>query len=240
LRRLTATIALVLLLVAPPANAVTISTQNVRRTLPPLEARHDLRQAARGSTIVVAQELFARRAPWLAPPGWGTAHRRGPRGDCATFWDRSVWRARRSYPVQLTDADFPGGHGHRWALVTILHRPDRTIAVVCVHMITHARARPIVYRAGIRRLRQLAVNLAQRFPVIIGGDWNVPHPWDVRTKLRGFPVAAFPGWQSRATVRRTTRESRPDWFLWTGFRSTSIARISRTYSDHDGVRIRLR
>jgi endonuclease/exonuclease/phosphatase (EEP) superfamily protein YafD len=106
-------------------------------------------------------------------------------------------------------------------------------------MITHALARPIVYRAGIRRLHRLAVNLAQRFPVIVGGDWNVPHMWDERTKLRGFPVAAFRGWSSRSTVRPTRHRSRPDWFLWRGLRFDSIARVTPTYSDHDGVRLRL-
>lgn len=222
----------------------TIGTQNVRNTLPPLRARHDLRQTADGASILLAQEMQRRRASWYAPAGWGATHYRGRgirlnRGDCATYWDRSRWTLVRSYPYQLTYADYPGGHGRRWALVTILRGHGETIAAVCVHMLTRALDRPLVYRHGVARLHALTARLAQSFRVVVGGDWNLGHPWDERTRLVGFPAAAFHAWSSRATVRRTTARARLDYFYWSGFTFRHIARISPTYSDHDGVRLRV-
>jgi len=105
-----------------PANAdIGITTQNVRYTLPPVQARHDIRQAANRGSVLFTQEMGRRQARRFAPAGWGVAHAAGTyRGDCATFYRRDVWRLRRAYVVRVVDvATRRPSNGHRWALVTV-------------------------------------------------------------------------------------------------------------------------
>lgn len=242
---LAAAVAVLLAAEVGPAEAdprIAVATQNVRYTLGPVHARHDVRDAAARSSIVFAQEFGLRRASRFAPTGWGTVHYPGlRRGDCATFYDRATWRRVRSWPIQLTRAPFRAGT--RWAVVTILRdHAGRTLATINVHLITRARHRRAVYRHGIARLDRVASQLAQRSPVVIGGDWNLPHAWDLRTRLRGFPARTFlPEWRTAATPRLTTRRARLDYFYATrDLRVVRISRIGNTYSDHDGARVVLR
>lgn len=200
-----------------------ITTQNVRYTLPPELARHDIHQAAQRSSVVVTQEMGRRHAARLAPAGWGTAH--VPtirRGDCATYWQRSRWTLQRSWVRQLTYAPFRAGH--RWALVTILRGHGTTVAVVCVHLMT--RGHRAAYRRGIHRLQLLLASLPQRH-VVVAGDWNRPR-WRVRL-----------GWACSADWRTGPHGGRDDRACWRHASLRSQRELRRTYSDHDGARAHL-
>jgi hypothetical protein len=217
---------------------VVVSTQNIRLALSPAEARHDIRHAATGSSILLMQEMGHRRARRLAPPGWGTAHYVGQhrRGDCATFWDRSRWTRVRTELVPLNWTD------SRRALVVVLRSrkgAPTTVATVCVHMITGPLHRPGLYRRATTRLHRVGARLARHHPVIIGGDWNLDHPWDVTHRWEGFPYARFAGWGSRAPALPTVGRQHADYFYWNqpAWLFRGISPVLPTFSDHAGVRI---
>jgi hypothetical protein len=213
------------------AVVLTITTQNVKVTLPPPAAHHDINQAAEHSSIVFTQEMGLRRARNFAPRNWGTAHAAGLRqGDCATYWDRAVWRERNSYPTLLTHAPFRAGT--RYALTTVLHlrHTSVTVAAVCVHMITRTLQRSRVYSRGMDRLQALLDRLALRYPVVVGGDWN--RDWSRRVPMVGYHTARPP--------HSTGGGARIDYFRWGhDFGERSIRVIGDTRSDHNGVRMRL-
>ena len=196
------------------AAVLTITTQNVRVGLPPPAVHHDINQAAQHSSIVFTQEMGERRAARFAPKGWGTAHHAGLRqGDCATYWDRSVWKERRSFVTLLTDAPFKAGL--RYALTTVLHLrgdPTVTMAAVCVHMITKSIPRRAWYARGMDRLRALLTRM-ERYPY---GSKEPPSA----TGGRGGRVDYF--WWQRLNI---------------DYRSIRV--IHHTFSDHNGVRMRL-
>src|SRR4029077_7002924 len=76
---------------------LSVTSQNVQQGLPPAQARHDIAHAASRASIVITQEMGLRAASRFAPAGWGTAHHRGfAQGDCATYWDKAVWRKDRT------------------------------------------------------------------------------------------------------------------------------------------------
>jgi len=214
--------------------ALTLTTQNVRVTLPPHEAAHDIRQAAQHSSVVLTQEMGRRDAARFAPAGWGTAHRSGVRrGDCAAYWDRSRWHRVRAYAVPLTWATFRAGH--RWALVTVLRGQGITWAAVCVHMVTNGVRHPIAARNGTRRLMAALAALRGRgLPVVVAGDWNMT--WaETRTRW-GYPPRVL------SPRFRAVPRSRIDWAAWSrpGVRLDRWRTVRHTYSDHNGVRVRLR
>lgn len=218
---------------AVAAVALVVTTQNVQLGMPPAHVRHDIRHAAEHSSVVLAQEMFHRHAARYAPPGWGTAHRIGrPRGDCATYWDRDRWHLVRSYVVPIARATFP--RGHRTALVTVLRGRGTAVGVVCLHMFTHTRFRPLAWANAVRRVTALAGRLRARWGhVVVGGDWN--RQWSNRPRVgpgfRSAPAPAVTG----------PKGGRPDFVYWSGARRVAPVRVIRpTYSDHNGTRYRLR
>ena len=222
------------LAVAVVVTVLTITTQNVRAGMPPERVRHDVHQAAEQSSVVFTQEMFYRRAAAFAPSGWGTAHHAGNRkGDCATYWDRSRWRERRSFVTLLTNAPFHTGL--KYALTTVLHlrgHPRVTMAAVCVHMMTRSIPRRAWYARGMDRLRDLLSRL-DRYPyVVVGGDWN-----------RGWPQRArIAGYDSKKPPEATGGQGgRIDYFWWQRLNIDyrSIRVIGHTFSDHNGTRMSL-
>lgn len=217
---------------AAPAYALTVTTQNVRLGLTPAHARHDIRQAAQRSGVVLAQEMRGRDAARFRPPGyWSTQTQ--PRGDCATFWDRSRWRFVSRAAVPYEFGTFP--RGHRWALVTVLrsvNRPGVRLATVNVHSVTRSLSRPVVFGRGMARLGRLAASLAAAYGrVVVGGDTN--RTWPLRARLPGFRTVRPP----RATG---PKGGTVDYLYWSGplrFRNARV--IAETYSDHNGARYRL-
>jgi len=217
-----------------PANAdIGITTQNVRYSLPPVQARHDIRQAAGRGSVLFTQEMGRRQARRFAPAGWGVAHAAGTyRGDCATFYRRDVWRLRRAYVVRVVNVDTRRpSNGHRWALVTVLTGAE-TMAAVCIHMPTHSVSRA-VYRAGIGRVRTLLRRLSTRYRhVAIGGDWN--NRYGTRARFRGFV-------SRRPPAGTGARGGRVDYvYVRRPARVAHISILRRTFSDHNGVRVWVR
>ena len=213
--------------------ALTITTQNVRVGLPPPEAHHDINQAAAHSSIVFTQEMALRDVQRFAPSGWGSAHFSGlRRGDCATYWNRSVWTRVNAWTVPLTWAGFRAGH--RFALVTILRGHGLTLAVVCVHSITHSTrpARRPVFARGMARLNVVLQRLRTKYPVVVGGDWN--RGWTQRARFTGFRSVETHGTTSGGG-------GHIDYFEWSPrVRFGSQRVIGHTFSDHNGVRLHLR
>lgn len=237
-----------LLTIAPSAQAderVTITTQNVRVGMTPQHSRHDIGQASENSSIVFTQEMGYRHAQRFAPRGWRSAHFPGVRrGDCATYWDRSVWRLRSSWTKQITFAPFRAGH--RFALATVLRsvsRPHVVLAAVCVHMITKSLYRRAVYRRGIARLDVMLDRLrAHHRHVIVGGDWNLPWGVDARERPIGFPhrVLIPQRFRSMPPARATgAKGGRIDYFWQHHMSAVSERVIGHTWSDHNGVRLHL-
>lgn len=229
--------------IAVAALAMTVTTQNVRETLGPERAHHDIDQAAQHSSLVLTQEMGHRNARAFAPPGdWGTAHHSGARrGDCATFWQRDHWHLVRQWLKPVTWPPFP--NGLRFALVTILRGHGTTVAAVCVHMMTHALRHPIAYRNGTRRLAALVRRLELRHRhVIIGGDWNLRfgegpglYPFDV------FPRHQLASRRPPQPTGGNGHGGRID-YLWTRQHTTtqvSLRVLGHTYSDHQAVRVHL-
>lgn len=209
------------------ALALVVATQNVRVTLPPPEAQHDIRQAAAGRTSIVLTQEMGRRAAWkYRPAGWGSAH--FPygvrRADCATYFDRARWRKVSAWPRQISYAPFVAGH--RWALITVLR--DRSsgvrVATVCVHLITRTLARSAVFERSTDRLRAIVGRLRARYgAVVVGGDWN--RPWRQRAPFLGC---------------RTLPARAVDYIWGCGVQPMGSRAIRHTYSDHDGVRMWMR
>lgn len=211
------------------AVVLTITTQNVRVSLPPPLAHHDITQAAQHSSVLFTQEMGLRDARRFAPPGWGTAHAQGLRqGDCATYYDRDLWRKTGSRAVLLTHAPFRAGT--RYALVTHLRGQGTTLDVVCVHMITKSLARRAVYHRGMDRLRALLSRLTAAH-VVVGGDWN--RNWSQRAPLSGYHTRKPP-------APTGSHGGRIDYLWWRGAAERTIRVIGHTASDHQGVRVRLR
>ena len=180
------------------------------------------------------QEMGLRRAARFAPARWGTVHHAGLRqGDCATYWDRRVAERAASFVTLLTNAPFRAGL--RYALTSVLRlrgNPTVTMAAVCVHMITKTLSRRAVYRPRNDRLHDLLVRM-ERYPyVVVGGDWN--RVWPKRVRIAGYgskePPSATGG-----------RGGRIDYFWWQRLNIDyrSIRVIHHTFSDHNGVRMRL-
>lgn len=220
---------------AAPADALTVTTQNVRLGLGPAAVRHDIRQAAQRSGVVLTQEMRGRRAAAYAPPGWGYAQRpaAGFVGDCATYWDRARWRWVRGFAVGYEFGAFP--RGHRWALVTVLRSvpfPRQTLAVVNVHSVTRSLDRAPVFAAGMARLGRLTARLTAVWGrVVLGGDWN--RVWPLRGRFAGFRTVQ----PAQATG---PRGGRVDFLYWSGplrFRGARV--VTATRSDHNGFRVRL-
>lgn len=212
------------------AVALTITTQNVRYTLPPEAAHHDLNQAAQHSSIVFAQEMGLRQAYRFAPPGFGTSQFRGIRqGDCATYWKRSVWHPHNQWIVQLSHA--PVRAGTRYALVVILRSEEHEVATVCLHSLARpgsSPARRAAYRHSMARVSTLLTYLsAHHRHVIVGGDWN--RGWPQRHQFAHFgsvrpPSATGP---HGGTI---------DYFQSRRMVPTGIRVLHHTRSDHNGVR----
>jgi endonuclease/exonuclease/phosphatase (EEP) superfamily protein YafD len=218
-----------LVLTAAPAYAVTVTTQNVAHTLARAPARHDVRQAADGSGVVLTQEMAGRRAARFAPRGWGTAQRAG---DCATYWDRATWRLVRSYAVRISHAPF--WRGTRYALVAVLANntnPGVRLATVNVHVFTRTVPHAPAFRRATTRVRRLADGLvAHGAAVVVGGDWNR----DYRARAR------FPGFSSRRPPRPTgPTGGRVDYVYAHGLAFRGVRVMGHTYSDHNGYRARL-
>jgi len=179
--------------------------------------------------------MSRRHAARFAPAGWrsvqATRPRLGYRGDCATFYDASRWRLRTSYVVRLLDVRTRHpSNGRRWALVAVL-TGAQPLAAVCVHLPTHGVSRRLYGRA-VDNLRPTLRRLSARYGhVVIGGDWNRHYRY--RPRFRGFvayrpPAGTGPhgGRVDYLYVRR------PD--------AITGARVIRhTYSDHDGMRVRI-
>lgn len=200
-----------------------LTTQNVAHSLSTDHARHDVHHAAERSSVVLAQEMGHRHAAHLAPAGWGTAHASGTmRGDCATYWDRQRWHLVRSWVRQLTYAPFRAGH--RWAQVTVLRGRGTTVAVVCLHLVT--RGHRATYRRGITRLHHLLAALPQRH-VVVGGDWNAPR-WRVRL-----------AWPCTGPFHTGPHGGEDDRLCWRRASHLASWVVRRTYSDHEGMRVRL-
>lgn len=210
-----------------------IATQNIRVGLPPPDVRHDLNQAAARSSVVFTQEMGYRDAAAFRPSGWGSDHVHGrTRGDCATYWDRSRWHLVRWHLVHTFTGTYRGGN--RWAQVTILKGTGGVLAAVCVHNVTHARLHPAVEREGVSRLRQTLSSLSTRYAnVVVGGDWN--RGWGIRPRFKGFTTVRpdQPTHKSGATI---------DYLYWhhPPVRFMSVRVLRPTFSDHRGVRYRLR
>lgn len=212
-----------------------VTTQNVRLGIGPAHVRHDIGQAANGSGVVMTQEMRDRNAARFRPPGWGSAQPR-PRGamrsDCATFFDRSRWRLVRAWAVPYEFGTFR--HGHRWALVTVLRRPDNPgvrVAFVNVHSVPHSIDRAAVYGAGMARLSRLGARLAAAYGLaVVGGDTN--RVWPLRARFSGFHSVGPPG-------STGPHGGRVDYIYAAGFRFRGVRVIGNTYSDHNGTRYRL-
>lgn len=211
--------------------AVVATTQNVYVGLGPAKARHDLRQAASGGSIVVAQEMMNRRASRFAPSGWGAAQVRGPqrqRGDCATYWDRSVWSLVSYRDWWLSREPFR--HGYRWGLTTVLREraTGRKLNVVCLHLFTRGAHRLPALRRAMHRLTDVLSRLSG--PRMVGGDWNV------RSRVKAVRSAL-----RRSYDTHPPRGSLIDywWFGSRTLRLQSVRCLCSTYSDHNGVRVRL-
>jgi hypothetical protein len=204
--------------------------------MPFQHARHDILQATEHSSVVVTQEMAFRHAQRFAPSGWRSAHFAGlRRGDCATYWNRDLWRLHSAWTRQITWASFRAGH--RFALATTFHgvgpMKGRRLAVVCVHSITKSLARNATFNRGMNRLGDLLSALRDRYRyVVVGGDWN--RVWSKRRQFAGMGSAS----PSRSTG---PRGGRVDYFEWTTppMRYAGSRIIGNTYSDHNGTRIHL-
>lgn len=214
------------------AVVLTITTQNVKVGMDPDHARHDIRQAAEHSSVVITQEMGYRHTRLFAPKGWASAHFMGSaRGDCATFWDKAVWTERRHWTNLLTTGAFK--NGHRYSLTTILRGQGTVVAVVCIHMITRWGDRIPTEREGMRNLGALLHRLTARYPhVVVGGDWN--RRWANRARFTGFRS------QSPSKATFSPHASRIDYFQWHGARVLRQRVVGHTYSDHNGLRTHLR
>jgi endonuclease/exonuclease/phosphatase (EEP) superfamily protein YafD len=254
---------LAVLFVAIPSGAaadtqITITTQNVRYSLPPWQAAHDIRQAAQHSSIVLLQEMAGRRAARYRPAGWASAQATGrpyAARECPALWSARVWSLRRHSTRLLARSDlFPSAT--RYASVTVLrHRAAGfRAAVVCLHLIPHverhgrptALPRQRVLSRELATVYDLARTLAARYRVVVvGGDWNINARADDRVRHRGWPARVMPtaGYRHQWQLRYTRPTLGRRWVdtLWVhGAQLRSTRTVAPTYSDHNGARVRIR
>jgi hypothetical protein len=244
---------------------VVATTANIYSPLGLRKARDDLRRAARGSDLVLAQEMARRSRADLAridPPGWHfwqPAH-----GNCrevTVHWS-PAWRQLRHYALLL--ARWDGRSGDRCAAIAILqHRATgRRLAAVSVHMLPHVelagRPRPGMaaatanYARSMARLTERLAGLRARYPlVLVGGDWNVDYFADRRVRWPGFPFAHLAArmdthWAPKLRLglaAPTLGPRRVDSIWWAErrhLRALSSSTIRGTWSDHNFARVVLR
>lgn len=220
-------LALVLAPAPAAAERATITTQNVRVTLPPGQARADIRQAAEHSSLLLLQEMHRRWAHRYEPPRWG--HAQAPQGgplhrrDCAVMWSHQVWAERgQKVPRLSSGGTFEGAD--RWAvLVQLQHRASRARAiVVCVHLSPRPARNQLQRQTLLPLLASLRADL-----VVVGGDWNRRRPQLAAQLHRRGYVSGGGNRVDSVWWRRPARQVAP-WRV-----------IRPTFSDHDGVRYRL-
>lgn len=249
-------LAAVVVSAAPAPAAVpslVLATQNVRYTLGPRQALHDIRQAARGSDVLALQEMGARRARRYEPPGWATWQALDHRaGQTAVMWRVSRLRLVGAFPMLLHRSNlFPSANRYSAVVVLAVRGTRRCLAVVSVHMVPHidVRGRLTTLRRG--RLAALALRtyasagrvLVRGCAVALGGDWNLGayasrRARDPRGMFATMTGAGFRGqWYGRQRLGPTLGRRAVDGF-WTRRLVPVSQRVIRgTYSDHNGVRV---
>ena len=242
-----------------PGVRVTVTTANVKASLPRWQARADIRRATAGATsVVLAQEMWPRNVRRLAPAGWGSWHPDRPVPGCrdnAVLWDRAVWRLGNHRGHRLHWAALVGNCA---AVAILVHRrTGLRLPVVGVHLLPHVDAnghprplpRLVPFHRSVDRTLALALALWERRGlVLVGGDWNVDWSDDHRVSARPFPSRHFrphfdSNWGRLPWTRPTHGHRRIDTLWWSesrGLWPLDSDTLRGTWSDHNFVRVSLR
>jgi endonuclease/exonuclease/phosphatase family metal-dependent hydrolase len=168
---------------APAAGSrIVLVTQNVRVTLGPVHARHDVRQAARGADVLALQEMNRRRVTRYLPASWHAWQARGPAGETAVAWRPARFRLIGGVPLLLHRSTlFRSATRYAAAVMLVERGSNRCLTVVSVHMAPHidAAGRLTSLRRGklaaiaLRTFAAAGRMLGRGCAVAIGGDWNL-------------------------------------------------------------------
>jgi endonuclease/exonuclease/phosphatase (EEP) superfamily protein YafD len=240
-----------------PARAATlrplvVTSQNVRVTLGPAQARHDVTAAATGADLVLLQEFNHRRATRFTPAGFGTWQGpRGPRAETPLMWRTSSLSLLAARTVLLHRSQlFPSATRYATVARFSIRRSGHCLLIVNLHMVphidkggylTHAPRAALVRRA-VAVIAELARG-APRCTALVGGDWNVDYWHDARARQPAMPYASMRavGYRAQWSALRNGRPTFGHRFidtLWSRHAGLAWQQVrGHTYSDHQQVRL---
>jgi endonuclease/exonuclease/phosphatase (EEP) superfamily protein YafD len=132
--------------------------------------------------LITYNEVAFRKDSFLAPPGYaiyrppGRYQRPNP-----VVWNTNRFTALDTGTFRISNwRGRPPGRetelGRRWAnWVTLAGDDGRTLTLVSIHIAPKVRGMPDLRLRSVKRLGTLVGELAQRGPVIVGGDFNMHH-----------------------------------------------------------------
>lgn len=239
---------------APTSSRIlVVTTQNVRHTLGPVRAGHDLRQAQRGSDVTIAQEMGSRRAARFRLAGYGVVQP-GDRiaRELAVYYRRARLQLVAAVPFLLHRSTLFGSATRNGLAVMFRYtaRPG-CLLVLNVHLIPHievgGRPRDLprlqLVDLALDRIVALARMLRRGCALVVGGDWNVDGYADRRIRAPVFPAARFAalgyGSDWRFRVRPTLGRRNVDGFFYRNAHPIARRILAGTFSDHNGSRTRV-
>jgi hypothetical protein len=240
-----------------PARAATlrplvVTSQNVRVTLGPAQARHDVTAAATGADLVLLQEFNHRRATRFTPAGFGTWQGpRGPRAETPLMWRTSSLSLLAARTVLLHRSQlFPSATRYATVARFSIRRSGHCLLIVNLHMVphidkggylTHAPRAALVRRA-VAVIAELARG-APRCTALVGGDWNVDYWHDAQVRQPAMPYATMRaiGYRAQWSALRNGRPTLGRRYvdtLWSRHAGLAWQQVrGHTYSDHQQVRL---
>lgn len=168
----------------PVYRPFTIVQANISKDLGPAKFQADVdRVYAEQPDFVTFNEVHARDTAVLAPPGYALFRTPGPRtGWAPVAWRTDVWSAIGQGTWKISDRP-PGARkpllGVRYAnWVTLTTAAGEVVSVISTHIAPNDPETDQLLVPSLKRLRQLANDLHQYGPVIIGGDFNMGYRSD--------------------------------------------------------------
>jgi endonuclease/exonuclease/phosphatase family metal-dependent hydrolase len=240
-----------------PARAATlrplvVTSQNVRVTLGPTQARHDVTAAAAGADLVMLQEFNHRRAVRFTPVGFSTWQGPwGPRAETPLMWRTSSLSLLAARTVLLHRSQlFPSATRYATVARFSIRRSGHCLLVVNVHLVPHIEKSGYLTHAPraalVRRAMAVIAGLARGAPrctALVGGDWNVDYWRDARVRQPAMPYATMRavGYRAQWSALRNGRPTLGRRYvdtLWSRHAGLAWQQVrGHTYSDHQQVRL---
>jgi endonuclease/exonuclease/phosphatase family metal-dependent hydrolase len=227
-----------------------VTTQNVRYTLTPAQARYDITRATHNSDVVLLQEMANRR---VHVPGFGVWRGPGRARAVPVLWRRSATRLVRARAVLLHRSELCDSCTRYATVARFRTSSGACLRVINVHLVPGIQTRAGYLKISPRaRLAAQAVAVIQRLalgapgcPTLVGGDWNMGYFRDARVRDPRGPVVHMraAGYLAQWPALPGDRPTRKTCYLDTlWMRQAQVKPLWQqvaggTFSDHQRVRL---